>query len=82
MRGGDTGEFKANVEGNSMKQISLGSALSEQVWGYEKAPAFWEETAGPKVYLHKQGGTAWRVTFLTAMQQCKCYNKKFCVYTA
>ena len=51
-----TGEFKANIEGNFVKPFQQVRALSKQVHGQEKTPAFWEEKAGVTVFSNNKGG--------------------------
>ena len=53
---GATGEFKANIEGNSIERRKQFSASSMQVQGQEKTPAFWEEKAGVTVLSNNKGG--------------------------
>ena len=55
-RGGDTEEFKANIEGKSMRADQEVSVSSKQVQGQEKTPAFWEEKAGVTVLSNNKGG--------------------------
>ena len=53
---GATGEFKAIIEGNFVKPFQQIRALSKQVQGQEKTPAFWEEKAGVTVLSNNKGG--------------------------